>query len=38
MARHGKSQARRSGNSGGLPGWTWLLIGVILALVVVVAD
>ncbi|TDK23144.1 sporulation protein [Luteimonas aestuarii] len=32
-ARRGKSQARRSGgNSGGLPGWAWLVIGVLLAL------
>ena len=35
-ARRGKSQARRSGGSNnGLPGWAWLVIGVLLALVVV---
>ena len=35
-ARRGKSQARRSGgNNNGLPGWAWLVIGVLLALVVV---
>jgi len=36
MARRGKSQARRSGRDGSsLPGWVWLLIGAVLALVVV---
>lgn len=35
-ARRGKSQARRNGgNSGGLPGWAWLILGVILALLAV---
>lgn len=35
-ARRGKSQARRSGgSSSGLPGWAWLIIGVLLALVAV---
>jgi cell division protein FtsN len=35
-ARRGKSQARRSGgNASGLPGWAWLIIGVLLALVAV---
>ena len=35
-ARRGKSQARRSGGgNNGLPGWAWLVIGVLLALVVV---
>jgi len=33
-ARRGKSQARRGGN-GSLPGWMWLLIGAVLALVLV---
>ncbi|RPD85222.1 SPOR domain-containing protein [Luteimonas sp. 100069] len=37
-ARRGKSQARRStGNSGSLPGWAWMIIGVVLALGVVLA-
>jgi len=36
MARRGKSQARRSGHGGSLPGWVWLLIGAVLALVLVV--
>lgn len=37
-ARRGKSQARRSGgNSGGLPGWAWMIIGVVLALGIVLA-
>ena len=36
--RRGKTQARRSGgNGGGLPGWAWLVIGVALTLVVVLA-
>jgi len=35
MARRGKSQARRGGNGGSLPGWAWLLIGAVLALIVV---
>jgi len=35
MARRGKSQARRSGHGGSLPGWVWLLIGAVLALVLV---
>ena len=30
-AKRGKSQARRNnGNSGGLPGWAWLVLGVVL--------
>lgn len=29
MARHSKTQARRSGNQG-MPGWAWLLIGLLL--------
>ncbi|MCD9004870.1 SPOR domain-containing protein [Luteimonas sp. XNQY3] len=37
-ARRGKSQARRSGgSSGGLPGWAWMIIGVVLALGLVLA-
>ena len=36
--KRGKSQARRnSGNSGGLPGWAWLVLGIVLALVAVLA-
>ncbi|HTL14002.1 MAG TPA: SPOR domain-containing protein [Thermomonas sp.] len=35
-ARRGKSQARRNG-SGGLPGWAWLVIGVLVTLAVVLA-
>ena len=36
--RRGKTQARRAGgNGGGLPGWAWLVIGVALTLVVVLA-
>lgn len=33
-ARRGKSQARRTGSSG-LPGWAWLLIGVVLTLLAI---
>lgn len=36
--RRGKTQARRSGgNGGGLPGWAWLVIGIALTLLVVLA-
>ena len=35
-ARRGKSQARRNnGNSAGLPGWAWLVLGVVLTIGVV---
>lgn len=34
--KRGKSQARRSGgSSGGLPGWAWLVLGVVMTLAVV---
>lgn len=37
-AKRGKSQARRnSGNGPGLPGWAWLVLGVVLTAVVVLA-
>jgi cell division protein FtsN len=37
-AKRGKSQARRNpGNRGGLPGWAWLVLGIVLTLVVVLA-
>lgn len=35
-ARRGKSQARRHGSSG-LPGWAWLVIGILVTLLVVLA-
>lgn len=35
-ARRGKSQARRNG-SNGLPGWAWLVIGILITLLVVLA-
>ncbi len=35
-ARRGKSQARRN-HSSGLPGWAWLVIGVLVTLLVVLA-
>ena len=35
-ARRGKSQARRN-QSNGLPGWAWLVIGVLVTLLVVPA-
>ena len=36
--KRGKSQARRnSGNSSGLPGWAWLVLGVVLTLGVILA-
>ncbi|HZX80454.1 MAG TPA: SPOR domain-containing protein [Lysobacter sp.] len=39
-AKRGKTQARRSGGgggNGGMPGWAWLVIGVAVTLLVVVA-
>jgi len=37
-ARRGKSQARRNnGNHGGLPGWAWMVLGIVLTIVVVLA-
>ncbi|MDH5822447.1 SPOR domain-containing protein [Luteimonas sp. RD2P54] len=36
--KRGKSQARRnSGGNGGLPGWAWMVLGVVLTVVVVLA-
>ena len=35
-ARRGKTQARRN-NSNGLPGWAWLVIGVLVTLLVILA-
>ena len=36
--KRGRSQARRSGgNSGGLPGWAWMVLGIVLTIVVVLA-
>ncbi|HEY0505121.1 MAG TPA: sporulation protein, partial [Lysobacter sp.] len=35
-AKRGKSQARRnSGGDSGLPGWAWMVLGVLLAVVVI---
>ena len=34
-ARRGKTQARRSGGGNGLPGWAWLVMGVLATLLVV---
>lgn len=37
-AKRGKSQARRnSGHRAGLPGWAWLVLGVVLTVIVVLA-
>ncbi|MEO6264389.1 MAG: SPOR domain-containing protein [Luteimonas sp.] len=37
-ARRGKSQARRnSGDTGGLPGWAWMVLGIALTIAVVLA-
>src|SRR5690606_9262245 len=33
-ARRGKSQARRN-DSGGLPGWAWMILGIVIALAAV---
>ena len=35
-ARRGKTQARRN-NSNGLPGWAWLVLGILITLLVVIA-
>jgi cell division protein FtsN len=36
--KRGRSQARRSGgNRGGLPGWAWMVLGIVLTIVVVLA-
>ena len=36
--KKGRSQARRSGgNSGGLPGWAWMVLGIVITLLVVLA-
>ena len=36
--KKGRSQARRnSGNSGGLPGWAWMVLGIVITLAVVLA-
>ena len=35
-ARRGKSQARRNNGSNGLPGWAWLVIGVLATLLAVI--
>jgi cell division protein FtsN len=35
--KRGKSQARRNGNSGAMPGWAWLVLGILLTVAVVLA-
>ncbi|HST46064.1 MAG TPA: SPOR domain-containing protein [Luteimonas sp.] len=36
--KRGRSQARRSGGgNGGLPGWAWMVLGIVLTIVVVLA-
>jgi cell division protein FtsN len=36
-AKRGKSQARRSGgNNSGIPGWAWMVLGILLTIVVVI--
>lgn len=38
MARRGRSQARRnSGGNGGLPGWAWMVLGIVLTIGVILA-
>ncbi len=36
-ARRGKSQARRNQGNGALPGWAWLVLGIVLTVVVLLA-
>ena len=36
-ARRGKSQARRNQGNGGLPGWAWLVLGIVLTVAVLLA-
>mgnify|MGYP006945750697 CR=1 FL=1 len=34
--KKGRSQARRhGGNSGGLPGWAWMVLGIVLTVMVI---
>ena len=36
--KKGRSQARRhSGNSGGLPGWAWMVLGIVITVIAVLA-
>ena len=36
--KKGRSQARRnSGNGGGLPGWAWMVLGIVLTVIVILA-
>lgn len=35
--KRGKSQARRSGGNGGLPGWAWMVLGIVLTVGVILA-
>lgn len=36
--KRGRSQARRNhGNTGGLPGWAWMVLGVVLTIVVILS-
>jgi len=36
-AKRGKSQARRSGGNGdGIPGWAWMVLGILLTVVVII--
>lgn len=34
-ARRGKSQARRNQRNNGLPGWAWMILGILLTIVVI---
>lgn len=36
-ARRGKSQARRNNGNGPLPGWAWMVLGIVLTVAVVLA-
>lgn len=37
MAKRGKTQARRSGGNGGLPGWAWGVFGLVIGIVLILA-
>lgn len=37
MAKRGKTQARRNSGNGGLPGWAWGVLGIVIGIVLILA-